>query len=214
MPQCNTSIGAIVLAAGSGSRMGRRPKCLLSLDGEPLIQRLLRALIECDIHHIVVVLGHYAEYIEPHIGSFPVLRVHNAEPDAGQNSSLHCGLQALPDDVGNVLVALADQPLIDAADIRDLLDAFQQRPANCDVLVPTTNNLPGNPVLFSAAVRGAILQNDIGYGCKQWQSENRGRVYRWQTNNEHYRIDLDTAADIEAFAAKTGKALHWPLANQ
>ena len=34
------NVGAVLLAAGSASRMGHRPKCLLELDGVPLIRRL------------------------------------------------------------------------------------------------------------------------------------------------------------------------------
>jgi molybdenum cofactor cytidylyltransferase len=42
-------LSAVVLAAGAASRMGHRPKCLLELDGVPLIVRLLRALREAGI---------------------------------------------------------------------------------------------------------------------------------------------------------------------
>ncbi|NCW99104.1 MAG: nucleotidyltransferase family protein, partial [Betaproteobacteria bacterium] len=38
------ALGAVLLAAGSGSRMGYRPKSLLQLDGVPLICRQLIAL--------------------------------------------------------------------------------------------------------------------------------------------------------------------------
>ena len=38
------SVGAVLLAAGSASRMGGRPKCLLELGGVPLVMRQLIAL--------------------------------------------------------------------------------------------------------------------------------------------------------------------------
>ncbi|OOG80147.1 hypothetical protein B0E41_21165, partial [Hydrogenophaga sp. A37] len=38
-------LGAVLLAAGSASRMGHRPKCLLELDGEALIRRQIRGLL-------------------------------------------------------------------------------------------------------------------------------------------------------------------------
>ena len=37
-------VGAVLLAAGCGARLGNRPKSLLQLDGVPLIRRLLSAL--------------------------------------------------------------------------------------------------------------------------------------------------------------------------
>jgi CTP:molybdopterin cytidylyltransferase MocA len=206
------NIGAIVLAAGSASRMGHRPKCLLELNGEPMIRRLVNAISAAGIKNIVVVLGHYAEHIKPIVTELPATLVHNPAPADGQNASLHYGLRGLPKSSDTIIVALADQPLINAEDINELLSAYRTRPAAMEVMVPMLNNLPGNPVLFSASVRDAILMRDLAFGCKQWQMENSGRVYRWPTANEHYRIDIDTPGDIENFAARTGLQLCWPSA--
>ena len=63
-------IGTVLLAAGSASRMGHRPKCLLELEGEPLIRRQLRALLDAGVDEVVVVLGHYADRIEAVIPDF------------------------------------------------------------------------------------------------------------------------------------------------
>lgn len=204
------SLGVVLLAAGSASRIGHRPKCLLELDSEPLIQRALRAILAAPVQAVSVVLGHYAERIEPIVAKFPVTLAFNSTPDAGQNSSLHCGLNALPRQLDAVMVVLADQPLLNAGDIRDLIDAFQARPKMTEVAVPSCHDLPGNPAIFSAEVKEAILARDTTFGCRQWQSENPERVYRWQTTNEHYRVDIDTLEDLEAFAARTGLRLHWP----
>lgn len=205
----HVAIGAVVLAAGSASRIGYRPKCLLELDGEPLIQRQLHAILNSGVKEVVVVLGHYAEYVNPIVTQFPVTLVHNPIPDAGQNSSLHYGLNALPQHLDAVMVVLSDQPLISAQDISDVIAAYRQRPTLTDVVVPTVDGLPGNPVLFSAMVRDAILIRDHAFGCKQWQSANPERVYRWHTVNDHYRIDIDTLEDIETFTARTGMQLRW-----
>lgn len=202
--------GAVILAAGSASRIGNRPKCLLELHDEPLIQRLIRTTLSVNITNIVVVLGHYAEQINPILTPFLVTLVHNPNPDDGQNSSLHCGLRALSPSVDTVMVMLADQPLIAARDIEDLLAAHRKRPLATYVTIPTVNDLPGNPVLFNDAVRKAILGRDDTFGCKQWQMENSERVYRWPTMNEHYRIDIDSIDDIETFRARTGLSLRWP----
>lgn len=208
--QSKLRIGAIVLAAGAGARIGHRPKCLLERQDEALLMRLLRALSANAIGEIVVVLGHYAEQIEPLLTSTSVTSVRNSNPDAGQNSSLHCGLSALGDDLDAVLVALADQPLLDAQDIAALLQAFATRPAHSEVLVPMQGTLPGNPVIFSNTVRKAILRRDVAFGCKQWQQQNPERVYRWQTDNDHYCVDIDSLADIEALAQQRGIQLRWP----
>ena len=58
---------AIILAAGRGSRMGslcdERPKCLVELEGKPLIERQIAALRRGGVDDIGVVRGYRAEMI-------------------------------------------------------------------------------------------------------------------------------------------------------
>lgn len=205
-------VGAILLAAGSASRMGHRPKSLLELGGVPLIRRQLIALSGAGVDEVVVVLGHYAAQIEPIVQEFPVTLVRNPNPDAGQVSSLRVGLDAQSPKLDAVIVALADQPLLNAQDISDVISAFKKRPKTAAVVVPTIEDLPGNPVIFSVEVRDEILAGDVNLSCKQWQIQNPERVHRWDTANQRYRIDIDTPEDIEALAARTGYHLRWPAA--
>ena len=204
------TVGAILLAAGSGSRMGNRPKCLLELGGVPLIRRQIIALSGAGVDELVVVLGHHAQRIDPVVQDFPVTVIRNPDPDAGQVSSLRTGLQALSSKVDAVLVALADQPLINAQDINDLIGAYKKRPEGIQVVQPEVDGQPANPVMFSADVRTQILQDDAQVGCRQWQAAHSDQVYRWPSSNQRYRIDVDSPQDIEALAQRTGHRLLWP----
>ena len=205
------AVGAVLLAAGSASRMGKRPKCLLELGGVPLIRRQLIALTGAGVEELVLVLGHYAVRIEAAIKEFPLTRVYNPQPDAGQVSSLRLGLAALSPKLDAVLVALADQPLINAQDITDLIAAYKNRPATAQVVQPTVAGLPGNPVVFSAGVRQQILAGAAHLGCRQWQAAHPEQVHPWLTSNSHYRVDVDTPQDMQALASRTGQRLQWPL---
>jgi len=203
-------VGAVLLAAGAGSRMGCRPKSLLTLEGVSLICRQLSALSAAGVDEVVVVLGHHADQIEAAIQGWAVTRVRNPDPDAGHVSSLRCGLQALSARSRVVLVALADQPLIGAQDLRDLMGAYENRPAGTQVVQPSVAGLPGNPVMFSAEVRHQILAGDAQMGCRQWQQAHPDQVHAWATPNTAYRTDVDTLQDIEALALRTGHRLTWP----
>jgi molybdenum cofactor cytidylyltransferase len=203
-------VGAVLLAAGSGSRMGNKPKCLLELGGVSLIRRQLIALSGAGVDELVVVLGHHAERIEPAVRDFPVTLVRNLDPDAGQVSSLRLGLQALTGKIDSVLVALADQPLINSQDINDLIGAYKKRPESAEVVQPTVDGLPGNPVMFSQSVREQILAGEARVGCRQWQAANPQAVHPWASSNQRYRTDVDSPEDIEALAARTGHRLRWP----
>jgi choline kinase len=59
---------AVILAAGRGSRMGHlgedRPKCLVELEGTPLIERQIAALRRGGVDEIGVVRGYRAEMID------------------------------------------------------------------------------------------------------------------------------------------------------
>src|SRR5882724_10095562 len=122
-----TTIGAVLLAAGAGERLGGRPKPLLELGGVPLIMRQLIALSGAGVDEVVVVLGRHADAIEPVVSQLPITIVRNPSPDDGQVSSVRIGLQALSPKLDALMVALADQPLINEQDITALIGAFKKR---------------------------------------------------------------------------------------
>ena len=203
-------IGAVLLAAGSGSRMGHRPKSLLELGGVPLIRRQLIALSGAGVDEVVVVLGHHSNEIEPVVQTFPVTIVHNPDPDQGQVSSQRLGLAALGGKLDAVIVALADQPLLNAQDITDLISAFKKRPEGSQVVFPRVNGDRGNPVIFTQAVREQILHSGLQVGCRQWQTTHPELVTPFDTDNRRYQVDLDTEDDIVRFERETGHRLRWP----
>ena len=203
-------IGAVLLAAGSGSRMGHRPKSLLELGGVPLIRRQLIALSGAGVDELVVVLGHHSKEIEPVVQTFPVTIVHNPDPDQGQVSSQRLGLAALGGKLDAVIVALADQPLLNAQDITDLISAFKKRPEGSQVVFPRVNGDRGNPVIFTQEVREQILHSGLQVGCRQWQSTHPELVTPFETDNRRYQVDLDTEDDIARFERETGHRLRWP----
>lgn len=203
-------VGAVLLAAGAGERIGRRPKCLLELGGVPLIRRQLIALSGAGVDEVVVVLGHHAEAIEPVVQTFPVTLVRNPDPDAGQVSSQRIGLAALAGKLDAVIVALADQPLVNAQDISALIGAWKKRPDGTRVLVPQVKGERGNPVMFAADVRDEILAGEANVGCRQWQAAHADAVAPFVTDNRRYRVDIDTEDDRARFEQETGHALRWP----
>lgn len=205
-------VGGLVLAAGAGSRMGNRPKCLLQLNGMSLLERQLQALSLAGVRPLGVVLGHHAERIlqEGALTRWATQEVRNPRPDDGHVSSLRIGLQSLPAGLDVVVVALADQPLIDVQAVQALLAAFAQRPAGTHMLQPSVHGLPGNPVVFSGAVMAQILAGDDHLGARQWQQAHPEAVYRWETPDGHYRLDVDNETDRQAVAQLTGQSLHWP----
>jgi CTP:molybdopterin cytidylyltransferase MocA len=207
-------VGAVLLAAGAGSRIGHKPKSLLELGGVPLIRRQLIALSGAGVDEVVVVLGHHADQIEPVVQTFPVTVVRNPQPDDGQVSSQRIGLAALGGKLDAVIVALADQPLLNAQDITALIGAFKKRPEGTQVVYPQVHGERGNPVIFTNDVREQILAGAANVGCRQWQAAHADAVHAFVTDNHRYKVDIDTPEDLERFARDTGHVLRWPAGLQ
>lgn len=209
-------VGAVLLAAGSASRMGHLPKCLLQLEGTSLIRRHIDAFRRAGVVQVVVVLGHYANEIESALQGLDVRVVRNPHPEEGQASSLRFGLAAWSGKEATSMdaycIGLADQPLVGALEITALMDAHLNRPAGSEFTQPLVAGLPGNPVMFSDAVRQDLLAASGESGGRQWQQAHPSKVHRWATPNGHYRIDLDSPEDIRAFTLRTGRELLWPPA--
>jgi molybdenum cofactor cytidylyltransferase len=176
------------------------------------VLRQLIALQAAGVDEVAVVLGHHAELIEPVVTAFPITVVHNPTPDAGQASSVRAGLAALSPRLDVVMVALADQPLIDGPDVVALISAFKKRPAGTQMLVPRVEQSPGNPVLFDAALRDEWLAGAADGACRRWREANPTRVAWWDTPNTRYALDIDTPEDLQRFAQRTGHTLRWPAA--
>jgi CTP:molybdopterin cytidylyltransferase MocA len=187
-------------------------KACSSWGGEPLIRRQLIALSGAGVDEVVVVLGHHAELIEPVVQDFPVTLVRNLNPDDGQVSSQRLGLAALTGKLNAVIVALADQPLINAQDITALIGAWKKRPEGAEVVFPRVGGERGNPLIFSAEVLAQILVGEAQVGCRQWQAAHPAAVAPFDTENRRYRVDIDTLDDLERFARDTGHSLRWPAA--
>ena len=116
-------ITGVVLAAGASSRMGQH-KLLLPLAGEPLVRRVAREVRNAGFDDVLVVVGHAHERVAAALEGLAVRHVVNPDYATGMGSSFRAAVGALTDSAA-AMFALADQPLLTAADFRRLLDAWR-----------------------------------------------------------------------------------------
>lgn len=122
-------VGAVVLAAGSSTRMPGSQKLLLEFDGRPMIKSVIEAASDGGCHQIVVVYS--SDDIKQAVGGDAEL-VHNPRAHTGMASSLQVGLRAMRPDMEAALVMLGDQPLVGSRTVAMLLRAWRRegsRPA-------------------------------------------------------------------------------------
>jgi len=204
-------IGAVLLAAGEGRRMGGVVKPLIRLQGVPLVTRQLVALSGAGVDEVVVVTGHARAAVEAQLRSFPVTLVHNEAHADGQQGSVRAGLAALNGSFDAVFVVPSDQPLIAADDLTELIGAFKKRPAG-HVVVPVVGGQRGNPILLDEVALAQILESGMNLGCRHLIERQPELVHAHETANARFITDLDTLGDVEALARRTGWQLELPSA--
>ncbi len=126
-------IAAVVLAAGAATRFGA-PKQRL------LLPRVLERLEASGLADVVVVAGAYD--LEPPQPARLVVAPHW---ERGPGASLRAGLSALPGDVAAAVVVLADGPLLAAAAVKRVVDAWRARPD--DVVAASYGGNRGHPLV-------------------------------------------------------------------
>ncbi len=106
------------------------PKALLSLAGETLLRRTSRIALDTGCRPVLAVVGDW----DPGLDGLEVHAVPNPDAAEGMASSIRTGLTALPTGTEAVLLLTVDQPAVDAALLRRLLELFgrdPERPAAC-----------------------------------------------------------------------------------
>jgi len=146
---------AVVLAAGASTRLGE-PKQLVVLAGETLLERAVRTAREAGCVPVVVVLGSEAEWIRERCDLGDATVVVNAAWDEGMGSSVRCGVDAVRDADGVVLMT-CDQPTVTAEHLRALM-------ATGEVRASSYAGRKGVPAYFPASSFVALmaLRGDAG----------------------------------------------------
>lgn len=207
---------ALLLAAGEGSRLGRVPKCLLRVCEQTLLERQISALLTAGASNIVVVTGYFFNPVEAELtrimdtSGARLQIVRNTQPEQGQQSSVLLGLAALAEHQPQlpVLIALADQPLMEAADYSACVHAFDHRPPECTIVYPVVNQQRGNPVMLTNLVMRHVLTS--GMTCRDYIHSHPNNVHRFVTAVDHFVFDIDAATDLDRFNARTGLTLSLP----
>lgn len=202
-------IGAVLLAAGEGRRLGGMAKAAIEMQGVPLLRRALFGLSGAGVDEVVVVLGYEADLLQAMVQDFPVTMVHNEDYQRGQMSSVQLGLENLSGKFDAVLISLADQPLLNSYDLTALISAFKKRSSG-SVVVPRVNGQRGNPIIMDWEARSEILAGEKNLGCRKYIESNPDMVSTFETDNDHFIVDLDTPEDIERLEKRLGLTLKLP----
>ena len=186
-------LAAVILSGGASRRMGS-PKALLPYQGRPFLEHLLDITKHPRIGVRRVVLGADAGPIVKEIALVGDEIVVNHEWEQGQLSSIHAALRSLPSGTEGIVLCPVDHPLVSAALIDELIEAFDKGLA--PVVVPLYEGQRGHPVIFSAALYEELLNAPMDKGARAVVWAHKNEVAEVPTNEEGCVLNLN---DPDAF---------------
>ena len=188
---------AVILAAGESRRMGS-PKALLpDLDGRPFVTRIVRTLHEAGLTDVVIVTGTQHDAIDAAVaadGLYSGVRiVRNEEPARGQLSSIWTALDSCPPEAEGLLMTLVDVPMVAAATVRAVVDAW--RNTRAPVVRPIVAGRRGHPVLFDRRLFDELRAAPLDSGARVVVRAHWGESVDVPVDDPGSLVDVDTPAD-------------------
>jgi molybdenum cofactor cytidylyltransferase len=195
------STAAIILAAGSSSRMGAgRHKLLLPLDDRPVLAHVIDATLASQARPVVIVLGHHADQVRMQIAMYTehpaITLIENPDYLQGMSTSMRSGLQAIVShdykkyNIDSALILLGDQPLLTPKIIDTLINTWQTTGKR--MVAPLYNGKRGNPILFAVSLFPELLEVSGDEGGRSIVERHRSELQTVELGDAMASYDVDT----------------------
>lgn len=195
----------MVLAAGLSSRMGQAKQ--LMLWGEKvMVRHVADTLIAggADPEAIVVVVGHQRDEVVAALTGSAAISVFNpGYADGSMLRSLQVGLTALAtlsSKPGAALVALGDQPQVQAAVVQRVLAHW--RAAGGGLVAPSFQRKRGHPILFARSTWAAVLAAEPVGSPREWLASRANEITYLEVGDDAVLRDIDTLDDYQRELAR------------
>ena len=117
------NIGAIILAAGMGTRMkSDKAKVLHEIQGKPMILYVVETARKVVGDNIIVVIGNQAETVRAVVSDTAEILFAYQEQQLGTAHAVLCAMPNIPSHCDHVIILCGDVPLIQAETISELVE--------------------------------------------------------------------------------------------
>lgn len=190
-------ISGILLAAGESTRMEGAFKPLLKWGRRTVIGECIENLRGTTLAEIIVVLGHREADVRARLAGSGVGYAINSDYKSGMLSSIKTGWAQVSPQSDAVLIALVDQPMIDSATIRKLIEAFNH--GGKKIALPVYDGKRGHPVILSRDLERQVMQlrEDIPDGLKALINAYNDDVLEVPVDSSAVLEDIDRPEDYE-----------------
>lgn len=185
-------VSAILLAAGESKRMGK-PKQLMPFGRSTILEQTIDNLLNSEVSEVIVVLGYRAEEMIKTVAIKPVKVVINPAYHQGMSTSIVTGLNLVDDEAQAVMLALADQPLVDSKTMNRLIDEFFNHDKG--IAIPVYQGRRGHPIIFSIKYKGELLKLTGDIGGRQIIKQHPDDVLEVAVGCESINIDINTPSN-------------------
>jgi molybdenum cofactor cytidylyltransferase len=191
-------IGALILAAGASSRMGR-PKMLLPWGNRTIIGHLIDQCLHIGVEQLAIVTSPDNQDLDRELGrlGFPEQnRIRNPAPEGGMYSSIQCAARWSGWQAGltHWALALGDQPHLQPRTLLALMNLGTAHPeAICQL---TRNGRPRHPVLLPASAFEQ-LASSRHRTLKEFLQAIAVNVILQESDDAGLDLDIDQPGDYE-----------------
>jgi molybdenum cofactor cytidylyltransferase len=205
-PRGIARVGAIILAAGNSTRMGKVKQSLPLGHGTVLTQTIANVR-GAEVNEIVLVLGASAEIIHRQL-PLPLLKglkvVVNHAYVEGMSSSLRAGISALDQHSEAALIILGDQPFIRSQTMDQVIRAYRRDQAQ--IVIPSFQGSRGNPVLLDRSVFSEVMALEGDTGCRAIFGNHLEGIVKVEVEDEGILLDIDDPDDYNRLRGRESGA--------
>ncbi|MSR13182.1 MAG: nucleotidyltransferase family protein [Gammaproteobacteria bacterium] len=187
-------LGAVLLAAGLGSRFSAGNKLLHPYRGRPVLAWALDTLTLVPLVDRVVVIGVDDPAKRALVENHPVRIVENPRPADGMGHSLALGIQMLAADLDAAFVCLGDMPDLSVSVFEILAINFARHTKEA-IVIPCYAGERGHPVLFGRAHFTTLTRLDGDQGARKVVA-GATEVITVAFDDPRILRDIDTVADL------------------
>ncbi len=145
------NIGAVILAAGIGSRTGRNKLMVELKDETPLFMRAVNAALGSDASPVFIITGYHDEEMQDYLENIDINVLYNPAYRSGIKTSIALGLKSIPSFCEGAVLIPADMPNITAADINKLIASYKKGKEK-QLCMFMHNGEKANPIIWSSAL--------------------------------------------------------------
>ncbi|MEV6103685.1 nucleotidyltransferase family protein [Streptomyces sp. NPDC051940] len=188
-------MAGLLLAAGGGRRLGGRPKALLTMGGQPLVERAAEVLRAGGCGPLHIVLGAGAQEVRERTRLDRCRVIVNPDWAEGMGGSLRAGLASLAaTDAEAALVMLVDQPRIGPEAVARLIAAYGRGAA---LAAAAYDGERGHPVLFARRHWPEVAARASGdRGARDFLRAHAGELTLVECGDVAAPDDVDTPEDL------------------